>query len=70
MIVMLPTILGYVLIKRRALVSNTYRSTFSQIGTTTMSSTEAIRAGLRGKALRISHYYRDVLWYNYLKNLF
>ncbi|KAG8378557.1 hypothetical protein BUALT_Bualt08G0149300 [Buddleja alternifolia] len=32
------------------------------VGTTTMSSTEALKAGLRGKALRISHYYRDTLW--------
>uniref|UniRef100_A0A5B7AKM9 Putative eukaryotic translation initiation factor 2D n=1 Tax=Davidia involucrata TaxID=16924 RepID=A0A5B7AKM9_DAVIN len=32
------------------------------VGTTTMSSTEALKAGLRGKALRISHYYRDALW--------
>jgi translation initiation factor 2D len=27
-----------------------------------MSSTEALKAGLRGKALRIAHYYRDMLW--------
>ncbi|KAA8528051.1 hypothetical protein F0562_035080 [Nyssa sinensis] len=32
------------------------------VGTTTMSSSEALKAGLRGKALRISHYYRDALW--------
>ncbi|KAK6116717.1 hypothetical protein DH2020_049537 [Rehmannia glutinosa] len=32
------------------------------VGVTTMSSTEALNAGLRGKALRISHYYRDTLW--------
>ncbi|GJM85267.1 hypothetical protein PR202_ga01702 [Eleusine coracana subsp. coracana] len=32
------------------------------VGTTTMSSTEALKAGLRGKALRIAHYYRDMLW--------
>lgn len=32
------------------------------VGTTTMSSTEALKAGLRGKALRINHYYRDTLW--------
>ncbi|GAB4861180.1 hypothetical protein Ancab_036337 [Ancistrocladus abbreviatus] len=32
------------------------------VGSTTMSSTEALKAGLRGKALRITHYYRDVLW--------
>ncbi|KAL0351246.1 UNVERIFIED_CONTAM: Eukaryotic translation initiation factor 2D [Sesamum calycinum] len=32
------------------------------VGTTTMSSTEALKAGLRGKALRISHYYLDTLW--------
>ncbi|KAL6634158.1 hypothetical protein ACP70R_026829 [Stipagrostis hirtigluma subsp. patula] len=30
------------------------------VGTTTMSSTEALKAGLRGKALRIAHYYRDM----------
>ncbi|KAJ0085815.1 hypothetical protein Patl1_07118 [Pistacia atlantica] len=32
------------------------------VGSTTMSSTEAVKAGLRGKALRITHYYRDLLW--------
>ncbi|CAI9778179.1 unnamed protein product [Fraxinus pennsylvanica] len=32
------------------------------VGTTTMSSTEALKAGLRGKALKITHYYRDTLW--------
>lgn len=32
------------------------------VGVTTMSSTEALKAGLRGKALRILHYYRDSLW--------
>lgn len=32
------------------------------VGSTTMSSTEALKAGLRGKALRIIHYYRDLLW--------
>ncbi|PIN11625.1 Filamentous baseplate protein Ligatin, contains PUA domain [Handroanthus impetiginosus] len=32
------------------------------VGATTMSSTEAVKAGLRGKALRISHYYGDTLW--------
>ncbi|KAH7833900.1 hypothetical protein Vadar_010870 [Vaccinium darrowii] len=32
------------------------------VGTTTMSSTEALKAGLRGKALRITHSYRDTLW--------
>ncbi|CAA3024114.1 eukaryotic translation initiation factor 2D [Olea europaea subsp. europaea] len=32
------------------------------VGTTTMSSTEALKAGLRGKALKINHYYRDTLW--------
>ncbi|XP_073305743.1 uncharacterized protein [Primulina huaijiensis] len=32
------------------------------VGTTMLSSTEALKAGLRGKALRISHYYRDTLW--------
>ncbi|CAA3024116.1 eukaryotic translation initiation factor 2D [Olea europaea subsp. europaea] len=34
----------------------------TQVGTTTMSSTEALKAGLRGKALKINHYYRDTLW--------
>lgn len=32
------------------------------VGSTTMSSTEALKAGLRGKALKICHYYRDTLW--------
>ncbi|XP_044511134.1 eukaryotic translation initiation factor 2D isoform X3 [Mangifera indica] len=32
------------------------------VGSTTMSSTEAVKAGLRGKALRITHSYRDLLW--------
>uniref|UniRef100_A0A1J3IAG1 Eukaryotic translation initiation factor 2D n=1 Tax=Noccaea caerulescens TaxID=107243 RepID=A0A1J3IAG1_NOCCA len=32
------------------------------VGFTTMSSAEALKAGLRGKALRITHYYRDFLW--------
>ncbi|CAI8600575.1 unnamed protein product [Vicia faba] len=32
------------------------------VGSTTMSSVEALKAGLRGKALRITHYYRDLLW--------
>ncbi|KAL7182140.1 hypothetical protein ACSBR1_040953 [Camellia fascicularis] len=32
------------------------------VGTTTMSSTEALKAGLHGKALRITHYYWDSLW--------
>ncbi|XP_022767929.1 eukaryotic translation initiation factor 2D isoform X2 [Durio zibethinus] len=32
------------------------------VGSTTMSSDEALKAGLRGKALRIMHYYRDLLW--------
>ncbi|XP_022152528.1 eukaryotic translation initiation factor 2D [Momordica charantia] len=32
------------------------------VGVTTMSSAEAFKAGLRGKALRILHYYRDSLW--------
>lgn len=27
-----------------------------------MSSAEALKAGLRGKVLRITHYYRDLLW--------
>lgn len=32
------------------------------VGSTTMSSSEALKAGLRGKALRITHHYRDLLW--------
>ncbi|KAK4570671.1 hypothetical protein RGQ29_029498 [Quercus rubra] len=32
------------------------------VGATTMSSTEALKAGLRGKALRITHHYHDILW--------
>ncbi|PKA54560.1 hypothetical protein AXF42_Ash000395 [Apostasia shenzhenica] len=32
------------------------------VGMTLMSSAEALKAGLRGKALRIMHYYRDLLW--------
>ncbi|XP_062073177.1 uncharacterized protein LOC133777535 [Humulus lupulus] len=32
------------------------------VGNTTMSSTEALKASLRGKALKITHYYRDLLW--------
>ncbi|KAM7477282.1 hypothetical protein LguiB_024525 [Lonicera macranthoides] len=32
------------------------------VGTTNMTCTEAVKAGLRGKALRISHHYRDSLW--------
>ncbi|XP_058097561.1 uncharacterized protein LOC131242743 [Magnolia sinica] len=32
------------------------------VGITTMSSSEALKAGLRGKALRITHYYHDSLW--------
>ncbi|MBA0852192.1 hypothetical protein Goshw_002269, partial [Gossypium schwendimanii] len=32
------------------------------VGSTTMSSAEALKAGLRGKALRIMHFYRDLLW--------
>lgn len=32
------------------------------VGATYMSSEEAYKAGLRGKALRIIHYYRDTLW--------
>lgn len=32
------------------------------VGSTTMSSTEATKAGLRGKALRITHFYHDSLW--------
>ncbi|KAL6498386.1 hypothetical protein OROHE_026654 [Orobanche hederae] len=32
------------------------------VGITTMGSQEALKAGLRGKALRIGHYYRDTLW--------
>ncbi|KAJ6763628.1 EUKARYOTIC TRANSLATION INITIATION FACTOR 2D [Salix purpurea] len=32
------------------------------VGSTTMSTAEALKAGIRGKALRITHYYRDLLW--------
>lgn len=32
------------------------------VGATTMSSDEALKAGLRGKALRITHCYGDSLW--------
>ncbi|KAK9134144.1 hypothetical protein Syun_013474 [Stephania yunnanensis] len=32
------------------------------VGTTNLSSSEAFRAGFRGKALRIAHYYPDFLW--------
>lgn len=32
------------------------------VGATCMSSEEASKASLRGKALRIIHYYRDTLW--------
>ncbi|KMT19925.1 hypothetical protein BVRB_1g009720 [Beta vulgaris subsp. vulgaris] len=32
------------------------------VGATTMNSSEALKAGLRGKALRITHYYHDSLW--------
>lgn len=32
------------------------------VGLATMSATEALKAGLRGKALKISHYYGDTLW--------
>lgn len=32
------------------------------VGSTTMSSAEVLKAGLRGKALKITHYYRDLLW--------
>lgn len=35
---------------------------YMQVGCTIMSSVEALKAGLRGKALRITHYYRDFLW--------
>lgn len=33
-----------------------------KVGSTTMSSDAASKAGLRGKALKITHYYRDLLW--------
>lgn len=33
-----------------------------QVGSTTLSSAEALKASLRGKALRITHYYHDSLW--------
>ncbi|KAL5982835.1 hypothetical protein ACLOJK_016912 [Asimina triloba] len=32
------------------------------VGITTMSTSDALKAGLRGKALRITHYYCDTLW--------
>nr|GEW55860.1 eukaryotic translation initiation factor 2D [Tanacetum cinerariifolium] len=32
------------------------------VGSTCMSSSEALKAGLRGKALKICHHYRDALW--------
>ncbi|KAI4320121.1 hypothetical protein MLD38_033632 [Melastoma candidum] len=32
------------------------------VGSTTMSSSEAMKAGLRGKALKVMHSYRDFLW--------
>ncbi|KAL4559634.1 hypothetical protein LXL04_031777 [Taraxacum kok-saghyz] len=32
------------------------------VGSTCMSSSEALKAGLRGKALKITHHYRDALW--------
>lgn len=32
------------------------------VGSTTVSGTEALKANLRGKALRITHSYRDALW--------
>ncbi|KAH7435891.1 hypothetical protein KP509_06G082800 [Ceratopteris richardii] len=32
------------------------------VGVTNISSTEATKAGLRGKALRITHFYKDSLW--------
>ncbi|KAJ6693190.1 hypothetical protein OIU85_003999 [Salix viminalis] len=32
------------------------------VGSTTMSTAEALKAGISGKALRITHYYRDLLW--------
>lgn len=32
------------------------------VGSTYMSSSEALKAGLRGKALKIHHHYRDALW--------
>ena len=39
---------------------------FVQVGSTTMSTAEALKAGMRGKALRITHYYRDFVWLVYL----
>lgn len=41
---------------------SSYWSIYLQVGTTTMSCTEALKAGLRGKALKIAHYYGDLLW--------
>lgn len=32
------------------------------VGITALSSSDALKAGLRGKALRVVHYYRDSLW--------
>ncbi|PWA96988.1 eukaryotic translation initiation factor SUI1 family protein [Artemisia annua] len=32
------------------------------VGSTCISSSDALKAGLRGKALKISHHYRDALW--------
>ncbi|KAJ9559726.1 hypothetical protein OSB04_004886 [Centaurea solstitialis] len=32
------------------------------VGSTCMSTSEALKAGLRGKALKINHHYRDALW--------
>ncbi|KAL0801534.1 hypothetical protein Bca101_056710 [Brassica carinata] len=40
------------------------------VGFTTMSSAEGIKAGLRGKALRIAHYYRDFLCFLHAKGVF
>ncbi|CAI5979916.1 unnamed protein product [Closterium sp. NIES-65] len=34
----------------------------TQVGITMVGSAEAVRAGMRGKLLRITHYYRDSLW--------
>ncbi|RDX97928.1 Eukaryotic translation initiation factor 2D, partial [Mucuna pruriens] len=39
------------------------------VGSTTMSSAEALKAGLRGKALRITHYYRDLLWQQSIESI-
>ncbi|KAL9262441.1 Eukaryotic translation initiation factor 2D-like protein [Drosera capensis] len=36
------------------------------VGVTTMNSTEAVKASLRGKALKITNHYHDTLWQAYI----